>query len=236
MLYQPQWDLVSHELKGAEVLMRWSHPELGAVSPAVFIELAERGHLINGLSEWVLKQVDLQDLKWQEQGLVLPKYSVNISGKEISNDWYFENLVRALINLNIDLKRITLEITETSLLSDLKDAKEKCQLLKGLGVSLALDDFGVGYSSLGYVKELPLDVVKIDRLLLMGATHGGVAGAIFESSIELFEQLGLQVVVEGVETSEQWHFLLSKNIRVVQGYAVARPLSGEAFLKFFESL
>jgi diguanylate cyclase (GGDEF)-like protein len=236
ILYQPQWHILRHEIVGAEVLLRWQHPELGNISPSVFIELAEKGHLINGLSSWVLKQVDKQDEAWSALGKVLPKYSVNVSGKEISNDWYFENLVRSLLDVEMPLRRLTLEITETMMLNDLKDAKDKCNLLKSLGVSLALDDFGVGYSSLGYIKELPFDIVKIDRLLLTDAASDPLASAIFESSLSLFKKIGLRVVVEGVETPEQWDFLKSNGVEMAQGYAIAKPLSSVDFLKFWRAL
>lgn len=229
LFYQPQVNAATGEMTGAEALIRWRHPRRGLVSPADFIALAEETGLIKPLGEWVIRAVCEAISRWQANGLRQIPVSINLSIANLVDSDLVENLEMALHKFGIDANRLTLEITETMLMSDPDRTVARLHLLREKGFGLSLDDFGTGFSSLSYLKRFPVHELKIDRSFVRDATRGGLDAAIAGSIIELGKQFGLHVVAEGVETAEQAAFLVARGCTAHQGYLYARPMPVEEF-------
>jgi len=229
LFYQPQVNAVTGEMTGAEALIRWRHPRRGLVSPADFIALAEETGLIKPLGEWVIRAVCEAISRWQAHGLSQIPVSINLSIANLVDSDLVENLEMALHKFGIDAKRLTLEITESMLMSDPDRTVARLHLLREKGFGLSLDDFGTGFSSLSYLKRFPVHELKIDRSFVRDATRGGLDAAIAGSIIELGKQFGLHVVAEGVETAEEAAFLVARGCTAHQGYLYARPMPVEDF-------
>jgi predicted signal transduction protein with EAL and GGDEF domain len=229
LFYQPQVNAATGEMTGAEALIRWRHPRRGLVSPADFIALAEETGLIKPLGEWVIRAVCEAISRWQANGLSQIPVSINLSIANLVDSDLVENLEMALHQFGIDANRLTLEITETMLMSDPDRTVARLHLLREKGFGLSLDDFGTGFSSLSYLKRFPVHELKIDRSFVRDATRGGLDAAIAGSIIELGKQFGLHVVAEGVETAEEAAFLVARGCTAHQGYFYARPMPVEDF-------
>lgn len=224
LYYQPQVH-ASGEVVGAEALLRWHHPELGMVSPAEFIPLAERSGLILPIGRWVLDSACSQLAVWQQ----LPAMSelvlaVNVSAVQFRQAEFVSGVVSALEHHRVEPGRLKLELTESMLASDLNDMVQKMGQLKGCGVGLSLDDFGTGYSSLGYLRRLPLDQIKIDASFVREILTNAHDAAIARTVVALARDLELEVIAEGVETELQREFLLSLGCENFQGYLFSPPL------------
>jgi len=222
--YQPQVDHTGHCI-GVEALLRWHSPKRGMVSPAEFIPLAEETGQILPIGHWVLLQACLQQVAWQAdpatERLVI---AVNVSAKQFRLPVFVDELRNLIRHTGANPARLKLELTESMLLGDMDDAIVKMGALQGLGVSFALDDFGTGYSSLAYLKQLPLDQMKIDRSFVRDILTDPNDAAICRAVIALGKSLGLHVIAEGVETASQWRFLRDEGCDEAQGYLFARPL------------
>jgi diguanylate cyclase (GGDEF)-like protein len=229
LFYQPQVNAATGEMTGAEALIRWCHPRRGLVSPGDFITLAEETGLIKPLGEWVIRAVCEAISRWQANGLRHIPVSINLSIANLVDSDLVENLEMALHKFGIDAKRLTLEITESMLMSDPDRTVARLHLLREKGFGLSLDDFGTGFSSLSYLKRFPVHELKIDRSFVRDATRGGLDAAIAGSIIELGKQFGLHVVAEGVETAEEAAFLVARGCTAHQGYLYARPMPVEDF-------
>ena len=229
LFYQPQVNATTGEMTGAEALIRWRHPRRGLVSPKDFITLAEETELIKPLGEWVLQTVCGAISRWHGMGLRQIPVSINLSIPNFMEADLVENLEIALHRFGIDAKWLTLEITETVLMSDTDRTVARLHVLREKGFGLSMDDFGTGFSSLSYLKRFPVHELKIDRSFVRDATRGGLDAAIAGSIIELGKQFGLHVVAEGVETTEQAAFLVSRGCTAHQGYLYARPMPVEEF-------
>ncbi|WP_185957675.1 putative bifunctional diguanylate cyclase/phosphodiesterase [Tepidiphilus olei] len=220
----PSWPV------GAEALIRWPHPERGLISPAEFIPLAEETGLIVPLGWWILENACRQLVAWERKaetaGLTL---SVNVSARQFYQPDFVERVLEILEKTEADPRRLKLELTESTLASDLGGIIDKMRVLKQRGIGFALDDFGTGYSSLGYLKRLPLDELKIDQSFVRDVLTDPNDAAIARTIVALAESLGLQVIAEGVETPEQWKFLAELGCPAYQGYYFARPLPIEQF-------
>lgn len=224
--FQPQLD--EHErVIGGEALMRWKHPRHGWISPEVFIAIAEESDLIVELETWMLDRCC--ELLARLPGEVLPRLSVNISVRHFSQPGFVEGLTWVMATHGIDPARLVVELTESIMIDGLQDAVERMQALKRLGVKLALDDFGTGFSSLAYLKSLPLDELKIDRSFVSNLDTDGNDAAIVETVLAMAQHLGIDVVAEGVENRAQQEYLLARGCRLFQGYHFHRPMSVEAF-------
>ncbi|MGL6252098.1 MAG: EAL domain-containing protein, partial [Billgrantia desiderata] len=224
--FQPQLD--EHErVIGGEALMRWKHPRHGWISPEVFIAIAEESDLIVELETWMLDRCC--ELLARLPGEVLPRLSVNISVRHFSQPGFVEGLTWVMATHGIDPARLVVELTESIMIDGLQDAVERMQALKRLGVKLALDDFGTGFSSLAYLKSLPLDELKIDRSFVSNLDTDGNDAAIVETVLAMAQHLGIDVVAEGVENRAQQEYLLARGCRLFQGYHCHRPMSVEAF-------
>lgn len=227
--YQPQVSLESGELVGAEGLVRWQHPDLGLVSPARFIPLAEETGLIRQVGRWVLEEGCRQLRQWLDQGLWQGTLSLNLSGQQLAQDDLVEQVARILDLHGIPAHFLKLEVTEGFVMAQAEGAIERLHELRRLGVSIAIDDFGTGYSSLSYLKRLPVDELKIDQSFIRELDLDVKDAAIVRSILSLGQNLGLQVMAEGVEREEQQQLLRQFGCPGVQGFLFGRPLPSEEF-------
>lgn len=227
MYYQPKFNLRTGKIEGIESLIRWFHPEKGAISPALFIPLAEETGQIYQIEKWVITTV-LNQKKWfEENGFSSLEVSVNLSNKTLMSELNFIELEELLASFKVDFSKITIEITETAVLTDINLAIYRLNKLKKLGLKIALDDFGTGYSSLNYLKKLPLDYVKIDRSFVRYIKNNSKDALIIKSIVSLANDLHYHVVAEGIETEEQLGYLTEHNCDSGQGFLLSKPLSIE---------
>jgi EAL domain-containing protein (putative c-di-GMP-specific phosphodiesterase class I) len=230
LYYQPEVELSTRKIVGLEALIRWAHPERGLVPPMNFIPLAEESGLILPIGDWVLSEACNQIREWSDED---PRCStlrvgVNLSARQFSRDGLADHVKALLLQFGISSRQLGLEMTESSLIPNLRIAMEVLGSLRRLGVSLLLDDFGTGYSSLNHLHSFPFDVLKIDRSFVERMTEGDQPLQIVRTIIELARVLGLDVVAEGIETREQYRLLRQLGCRFGQGYLFARPMSAEA--------
>jgi EAL domain-containing protein (putative c-di-GMP-specific phosphodiesterase class I) len=227
--YQPQIDLNSGRLIGAEALIRWQHPEMGMVLPSRFIHLAEECGLIQPIGRWVLFKACEQMRRWHEQGLMLPRVAVNLSGHQLHKDGIVEQVQSVLRETKLEPDWLELEITESFIMRQAEDAIETLNQLKGIGVQLAIDDFGTGYSSLSYLKRLPVHKLKIDKSFVHGIPFDVNDSSIARAVIALGRSMQLTVIAEGVETEQQQAFLRSEGCDEGQGYLYSHAVSASDF-------
>jgi diguanylate cyclase (GGDEF)-like protein len=231
--YQPQYRVGagggSPRLCGAEALARWQHPKLGLVPPAEFIPLAESAGLIVPLGEWVLRTACEQNAAWQRAGHAPFRVAVNLSAQQFHGRGLVQTVSRALADARLDPRWLELELTESSLVTDVPRAAETLEGLRALGVSISVDDFGTGYSSLSYLINLPVDTLKIDRSFVTGATADARCAALLRGTVTLARDLGMGVKAEGVETAEQRDKLLALGCPDMQGYLFGRPAPAREF-------
>ncbi|MDX1932569.1 MAG: EAL domain-containing protein [Capsulimonadales bacterium] len=223
LLYQPQIDLKTGRMFGVEALIRWENPHLGRVSPAMFIPLAEETGLIVEIGEWVLGEACRQGARWQRAGRDW-RVSVNLSARQFEQVNLPEQVRHALRESRFPADLLDLELTETTLLRG-SDAPAMLKRLKDLGVRLSVDDFGIGYSSLAYLRKFPLDVLKIDRLFVTDMTEDRKSEALVRALIELAHEMDLEVIAEGVETELQRSMLTGLQCDGMQGYLVSPPIA-----------
>jgi diguanylate cyclase (GGDEF)-like protein len=228
--YQPQVEIDSGRLIGVEALVRWHNPELGLVSPARFIPLAEDTGFINQLGKWVLVEACRQMVRWQEAGLEVPKIAVNLSVRQFERGSIAGMVAAILAETGLAPQRLQLEVTE-SVIMNTGDALVFVNDLHAIGVGLAIDDFGTGYSSLAYLKQLPVQTLKIDRSFIKDISTDANDEAIAIAIIQLGKSLNLSVIAEGVETEEQAAFLLRHGCNRAQGYFYSRPVTPDEVLQ-----
>jgi diguanylate cyclase (GGDEF)-like protein/PAS domain S-box-containing protein len=230
--FQPQVDGVG-QMIGAEVLVRWRHPQRGMVSPATFIPLAEESGLILPLGRWVLEQACRQLVRWAEQPQTARlTLAVNVSSRQTRQADFVNGVLAVLAQTGANPARLKLELTESLLLDNVTDTIAKMGELKARGVGFSLDDFGTGYSSLAYLKRLPLDQLKIDQSFVRDALSDPHDAAIVRAIVALGHSLQLQVIAEGVETSEQREFLAQQGCHHCQGFLFGRPGPVESLAPF----
>jgi diguanylate cyclase (GGDEF)-like protein/PAS domain S-box-containing protein len=226
--YQPKVNLESGEIVGVEALIRWLHPDLGLVSPAEFIPIAEECGLMVPIGRWVMGQACHQAQAWQEIGLAPIRVAVNISAVELRARDFLRGVGVVLEETGLDPHLLELELTETSLVQDSTAMSAVLHDLKRMGLKLALDDFGTGYSSLNHLKRFPIDTLKIDRSFVRSITTNSDDASIVCAVISMGKNLHMRVVAEGVETREQLTFLQDRECPVGQGYYFSQPLTGQA--------
>jgi EAL domain-containing protein (putative c-di-GMP-specific phosphodiesterase class I) len=232
LYYQPQVSLQTGHLDGLEALVRWQHPSRGMIPPGEFIPMAEESGLIVLLGEWVLRKACQQISEWSKQGLSLPLIAVNVSAVQLSRGDFFDTVQTILRETAVLPEFLELEITESSVMSDLADAAKTLAKLQALGLRLSIDDFGTGYSSLSYLQELAVDKLKIDISFVRGMTSDEGKAAIVQAVIALGHGLGLEVIAEGVETQAQLEALRLLQCDMMQGYLVSKPLPPEQVVEF----
>jgi len=230
--YQPQVDLLTGAVCGAEALVRWQHPTLGIVAPDIFIPLAESSNLIIPIGEDVLLQSCRAVKKWKEQDLFPGRISVNVSGKQFKLPDAEETIFRIINESMLEPEYIELEITESVLMSNPSVLGEKLIALKALGLEIAIDDFGTGYSSLSYLKTFPIDKLKIDQSFVRGLPDNKQDSAIVKAIIAMADVFGFTTIAEGIEEEAHADFLKEAGCMQGQGYRYARPLDEKAFELF----
>ncbi len=230
VVYQPQVSLESGKVIGMEALLRWNTPQLGQVSPAEFIPLAEETGLILPIGEWVLRTACNQARYWHDLGLSSHlRLAVNLSARQFRQSELEAVVARALADSKLPASELELEITETAFIDDIDQAIAMCGALKRLGIKLSLDDFGTGYSSLSSVSRFPFDKIKIDQSFVRDITENPVNAAIASATIVMARSLNLAVLAEGVETEAQAKFLRSRRCDAIQGYLFSKPLPPAEF-------
>jgi len=227
--YQPKIDLHSGRIIGAEALLRWNSPALGAVSPAEFIPLAEETGLILSIGRWVLRTACEQHVAWRAAGLPPVPLAVNLSPRQFADEELLPDIRRVLHDTGLAAQMLELEITEGMVIADPQRALRTVQAIKRMGVRLAIDDFGTGYSSLAQLKRYPIDTLKIDRSLVCGLPGDVFDAAITDAIVVMSRALALTVVAEGVETVAQREFLLARGCQQMQGYQFSKPLPAHEF-------
>lgn len=232
--YQPQSSLSTGQVTGMEALLRWRSPELGTVSPAEFIPVAEQCGLIQAIGLWVLRSACAQMAQWSRDGLGQLTISVNLSARQMYNCDLLHDVRRILESTGLQPAQLELEITESFLMEKVEENVVLLRTLRASGIQLAIDDFGTGYSSFAYLRRFPIDRLKIDRTFVQDIGRDGENGAIVTAIISMAHELDMQVVAEGVEGEAQRQFLLHAQCDIIQGYYLARPMPAdlaEAFLR-----
>jgi diguanylate cyclase (GGDEF)-like protein/PAS domain S-box-containing protein len=226
--FQPQVDLRSGSVVGAEALIRWRDPEFGEISPGEFIPVAEESGFIIAIGDWVLKRAVTQAAAWRAAGAELTM-SVNVSALQFQQPGFVDGVADALREAGLPPELLELELTESILIQDAKDAMLRLQALAQLGVKLAIDDFGTGYSSLAYLKRFPIGRLKIDRTFISGLPSEESDAAIVQAIIHMGRALRLEIIAEGVENDAQRHFLQQAGCDLYQGFLYAPALDALAF-------
>ena len=218
--FQPLFSISQNRVKGFEALMRWPHKELGLISPAQFIPIAEESGLIVQMGEWAVREACRQAAQWPDDISV----AVNISPRQLGSDGLTACIAQALIQSGLPAARLELEITESVFIGNVEKTLKILHSLQALGVRVALDDFGTGYSSLSYLRSFPFDKIKIDQSFVRALEDGGNAHAIVRAITTLADALGMETLAEGVETQELLDALRSEGCDMIQGYLISRPV------------
>ncbi|MGB3769477.1 MAG: EAL domain-containing protein [Phormidesmis sp.] len=234
--YQPIIDLDTKQVVGLEALLRWYHPEHGSISPGEFIPVMEETGVISIIGQWVLREACLQVREWQKiTGNDSLKINVNLSARQLAQSDLAEQVLEVLKETGLSHDSLRLEITETAIMHNSVEAFQVLQALRDLGVGLCIDDFGIGYSSLSRLQQLPIDILKIDRSFVQNIGAKGENTEIVRTIIDLAVSLQMGVVAEGVETKEQLEGLRSLNCRHIQGFYFAKPMTPEDTLRFIQA-
>lgn len=234
LYYQPQFDLVTGSLIGVEALVRWKHPLKGFIQPNDFIPFSEQTGQIIPISIWVLQEAIRQKREWESRGYQHIKMAINFSGHIFNDKTIFETMCILFEEMQIRPDEIEIEVTETAVMMELEKAKSFLHKLKGLGITIAMDDFGSGYSSLNYLQLLPFDILKIDKEFIKNVTNDKET-YIYQMVVELAHKMGLRVVAEGIETREQKDFLVCNNCDIGQGYYFNKPMPADEIEKLLQS-
>lgn len=233
--YQPIVDisLKGHPCTGAEALLRWNSPELGFIPPSDFIPLAEYLGLINPIGNYVLTEACRTLKEWNDHGYPKYKMNVNLSVVQLLQNDIVESVERIVTESGVNPHNLTLEVTESLAINDMERMKKILGRIKELGIRIALDDFGTGYSSLNHMKEMPLDVIKVDQTFVRDLDRDSYAQSFIKMVSELAVSLGLSVCVEGIERKEQLDLLEGMKVRMIQGYYFGKPMPKDAFMREF---
>ena len=229
-------DIRTGEIIGLEALIRWQHPEMGLISPGEFIPLAEDAGLIFSIGKWVLKTACIQNKAWQEMGIKPLKVAVNLSGHEFRKKSLVNDLSQILDDSGLSAEYLEIEITESTIMEDSERIVNLLNELNEMGIKLSLDDFGTGFSSLGYLKTFPIHVLKIDRSFVKDSTTNTDDATIVKTIITMAHNLKLKVIAEGVETEEQMKFLYGQGCDEIQGFLLSRPLPAEEITEMLGKL
>jgi diguanylate cyclase (GGDEF)-like protein len=230
--YQAKLDFKTNQITGVEALLRWQHPDLGLVSPVQIIPVAEETGLIVPIGRWVLQTACAQNVAWQREGLPPVCIAVNLSARQFADEDFLKDISAALEHSGMKPELLELELTESMVMQSPERVTKLLAAIKKMGVRIAIDDFGVGYSSLAHIKRFPIDTLKVDRSFIRDLAGNAEDRAITEAIIAMGKTLSLTVVAEGVETQEQQTFLLSHGCDAMQGYYFSRPVPQEQFASF----
>jgi diguanylate cyclase (GGDEF)-like protein len=226
LVYQPIYDLGDLTLVGVEALLRWDHPTRGLVQPDEFIPILEQSGQIIEVGRWVLRQACEQMAAWHARGETLD-VSVNVSGRQLDHDTIVDDIRQALRVSGLPAESLIVEVTETALMRNADETARRLKAIKELGVRIAIDDFGTGYSSLAYLRQFPVDCLKIDRTFTNAITASPESKALIGTLVQLGKDLGLSTLAEGVETTDEWDLLRGAEVNQAQGFLMSRPLDPE---------
>ena len=232
--YQPQFDIGSGEVSGAEALLRWTHPEIGLISPEEFVPLAEESGLIVDIGTWIIERACRDLCALLDRGFHPGPMSINVSARQLRETKFRNDVMNTLRRFGIHPGYLQLEVTETTVAQNRDIAIELLESLRNAGVRVAIDDFGTGYSSLSYLQQLPFDVIKIDKSFIEKIGHGEASDNICRTIIRMAQELGKKSIAEGVESNVQLEFLRQNGCRYVQGFFYSKPLSQDEFLEFMK--
>jgi EAL domain-containing protein (putative c-di-GMP-specific phosphodiesterase class I) len=221
-------DLRTGRINGMEALLRWQQPEVGLISPEVFVSLAEHTGLIDSIGEWVLRTACRQARAWHDGGHPDVAVSVNLSPIQLRHTDLVDRVLAIVAEVGLRPSALILEVMESVLIQQVKNASELLTSLRATGIRVSLDDFGTGHSSLVYVKRFPVDEIKIDRSFLMDLPDNVQDAAICSAIVTMAQRLGIHVIAEGVETDAQLRFLQDLQCPEAQGYLFSRPVPREA--------
>jgi EAL domain-containing protein (putative c-di-GMP-specific phosphodiesterase class I) len=235
LYYQPKVEIETTKLTGIEALIRWRHPERGLISPAEFIPKAEQSSLALSLAEWVLRTVCRQNNLWQEKSFDPVSIALNLSGRLFKRGDFIQTVSGVLKEADFQPDCLEMEINESIIVQDEKTVFAGLKKLKEIGIRLTVDDFGSGFSSLSYLKKLPLDGIKIDRSVIQDMLIDSDKRTMVSAIIATAHSLGLRVTAVGVETKEQLHFLRAQGCDEVQGYLFSPPAPADELVRLFRS-
>lgn len=235
MYYQPQFDTRTNRLRGVEALIRWKDEDGRMISPSQFIPVAEKSGFIVQIGTWVLEESISTFARWRRDYAYPMILSINISAIQYKKQKFVETLIHILEEYGVDPKEVELEITESVLIDDFEEVTEKLHKLREYGIRISLDDFGTGFSSLSYLKGLPIDTLKIDKSFVDTLETDAATKVITESIISMVKQLGYETVAEGVETAEQMTCLLDMDCDNIQGYLLGRPMPASEIEKLLKN-
>jgi EAL domain-containing protein (putative c-di-GMP-specific phosphodiesterase class I) len=231
LVYQPKFDLNSQQISGLEALLRWHDSELGAISPAEFIPIAEKHKLMSAIGSWVITEVCRQIRSWQRD---CPSFdlrvAINISVQQIDGTDFYNQIMVLLFREKVSPSQLELEVTESVLISDPDRIMTLFSQLRRAGFHISIDDFGTGYSSMSYLTRLQANILKIDRSFVTNITSKGHGRTVVKAIIDLGHSLGLKIIAEGVETDAQLRILQQLGCDVGQGYLFCRPITASELL------
>ncbi len=234
LVYQPITDVKTEQMVGVETLLRWSHPELGQISPAIFVPLAEETGLIIEIGQWIIEQSCKQIVAWQSQGLPPIQVAINLSGRQLKHTDIVKTLADIIKKTKVDPKLLVIELTESMLMDNTEETIQKLNEIKKMGILIAIDDFGTGYSSLSYLTRLPVDKLKIDRAFVAEITNLDNDSTIIKTIIAMAKNLNLKVVAEGAEAKAEIDFLKEADCDEIQGYYYSKPLDPRTLALYLE--
>lgn len=234
LAFQPQVDVFTGQVKGAETLLRWARPDKVFISPAVFVPIAEQSGLMEEIGSWVLLNACRQAASWQQQGMSDVSISINVSSQQFRSDDFVTFVKKCLQETNVRPASVVIEMTESLAISNIDKTNATLKQLQVLGLKVSVDDFGTGYSSLSYLKSFPLDELKIDKAFVDGLPNNKGDQAITSAIITMAKKLNFLVVAEGVENQDQADYLAIAGCDLFQGYHFARPLDVDAFKAFYD--
>jgi len=234
LYFQPQIDLMTRQVIGAEALIRWNHPKLGLVPPGRFIPVAEDSWLIVPIGEWVLREACLEAARWRRSGLPDLVVAANLSAVQFRRGNLEQVVASALADSGLPPHLLELELTESILIRNTESVLATVQRLKALGVHLSIDDFGTGYSSLAYLKRFAVDKVKIDQSFVQDLENNPGNAAIVQAIIQMAQSLGLKTIAEGVEAPWLLDYLLEQRCDEAQGYHIGRPMPAAEFVSYMQ--
>jgi len=233
--YQPKVDMMTGQITGVEALLRWTHPDLGAIPPAQFIPLAEETGMIVQIGRWVLNEACTQAMDWQRRGLRPVSMAVNLSPRQFADERLLRDIDEALAASGLPAVLLQLEVTESMVMRNVSRAAKMLEAIHSRGIRLAIDDFGTGYSSMSLMKHFPIDTIKIDRSFVRDLPRDSEDRAITQAIISMGKALGMTVVAEGVETIEQQAFLREHVCDEIQGFLFSRPVPPERLANLLRS-
>jgi len=233
LFYQPLVSLADGKMVGAEALIRWRDAELGDISPAEFVPIAEESGLIVGLGDWVIREACRHRQEWRALGIDVPPVSLNMAGVQLRQLGCVDDLLDVLGEYGVSTTEIEIEVTETGLLDTSAVSRENLVRMRNAGIRIALDDFGVGFSSLAHLRDLPIHRLKIDRSFTIECMRDARTLTIVKAVVEMARSLGITVTAEGIETQAQQTWMQHLGCDSAQGYLFARPMTAEDFLKLF---